>query len=717
MNIRIQTTLFLLFLSAIFTATAQNMIGVGLSNYSGIHGVYLNPARLASHPQRFSFDLGALGHVNNSFAEYKAPFSPLAIVLGKVPREYQTASGEVDFLPEYLEEVPGGATRSGSLWGEIRGPSLLITSRYGGGVTISTRVRSAFQFNNASPQFLSLIKNGLDNPLLWTTGGGLANQFTVNANMYGELAVAYGREVWSIGKHYLSAGGSLKYLTSIYSAHIINDRLQYRVTGLNSTSGQIQVDQLRGAFGYTYKSANEGSLFTQPAGQGFGADLGLVYEYRPNYAGNKYMMDGEERDDPEKNLYRLRLSASVLDIGSIQFTNASRVRSYNLDVANQQIAFKDFEDSDLESSFKLIEEKLGLSPQLAKPSFVSGLPTAFQANLDWHVGKHAFVNLATVQSLRPVSAMAMWQPSWVALTPRVEGPKASLSVPIMAINGAIVPGVAIRLGPLVFGTDNLTGLLGSNSGLFPKGADIYVGFSISGRKRKPRDRDNDSVSDREDACPDTPGLWVFDGCPDTDGDGLRDEIDECPTVAGPPGLYGCPDTDGDGILDKNDQCPLVAGSQKFNGCPDRDDDGVADADDACPDQPGLPEFDGCPDPVSSGKVDKVFAQAKSVRTLTDEELTTALANSLTSPVTGPLWLVPAQSLLNELSLRLQANPGLRASFAFFVDDTPFEVLEERQQLLMKYLADQNVPENQRILAPLTGKDPAYPYAIRVSLEP
>jgi hypothetical protein len=55
------------------------------------------------------------------------------------------------------------------------------------------------------------------------------------------------------------------------------------------------------------------------------------------------------------------------------------------------------------------------------------------------------------------------------------------------------------------------------------------------------DRDSDGWEDRLDACPDTPGLIVTDGCPDSDGDGVSDDQDACPTARG---RYG-------------DECPVV----------------------------------------------------------------------------------------------------------------------------------------------------------------
>jgi arylsulfatase A-like enzyme len=60
-------------------------------------------------------------------------------------------------------------------------------------------------------------------------------------------------------------------------------------------------------------------------------------------------------------------------------------------------------------------------------------------------------------------------------------------------------------------------------------------------------------------------------------------------------IYKSEDADGDGILDKEDICPDVPGVKKFNGCPDTDNDGIADNEDSCPDRPGSAKMKGCPD--------------------------------------------------------------------------------------------------------------------------
>lgn len=115
-----------------------------------------------------------------------------------------------------------------------------------------------------------------------------------------------------------------------------------------------------------------------------------------------------------------------------------------------------------------------------------------------------------------------------------------------------------------------------------------------------KDTDGDGIYDKDDACPDVPGLEAFNGCPDSDGDGIEDGKDDCPNEAGLAEFNGCPDADGDGVPDKNDDCPTVAGLKSLAGCPDADGDGVADNKDNCPNVAGPAANNGCPWPDRDG---------------------------------------------------------------------------------------------------------------------
>ncbi|MFD1094604.1 OmpA family protein [Salegentibacter chungangensis] len=121
-----------------------------------------------------------------------------------------------------------------------------------------------------------------------------------------------------------------------------------------------------------------------------------------------------------------------------------------------------------------------------------------------------------------------------------------------------------------------------------------------------KDTDGDGIYDKDDECPESPGLPEFNGCPDSDGDGIEDRKDACPNKAGLAEFDGCPDTDGDGVADPEDDCPEVAGLAEMNGCPDADGDGVRDDEDNCPDEAGPEDNNGCPweDKDNDGVLDK-----------------------------------------------------------------------------------------------------------------
>jgi len=161
--------------------------------------------------------------------------------------------------------------------------------------------------------------------------------------------------------------------------------------------------------------------------------------------------------------------------------------------------------------------------------------------------------------------------------------------------------------------------------MFGAGAGLVSGVGVpnfrvlAGASWRPQglDSDNDSVRDKDDACPseleDRDGYLDDDGCPeaDNDNDGIEDQRDRCPDQAEDPDgqddTDGCPDrdNDNDGIQDGYDSCPAEPedkdGDRDEDGCPDndRDRDGVTDDVDKCvdaaEDTDGFGDEDGCPE--------------------------------------------------------------------------------------------------------------------------
>ncbi|HEU5260684.1 MAG TPA: thrombospondin type 3 repeat-containing protein [Gemmatimonadales bacterium] len=146
-----------------------------------------------------------------------------------------------------------------------------------------------------------------------------------------------------------------------------------------------------------------------------------------------------------------------------------------------------------------------------------------------------------------------------------------------------------------------------------------AGLSVFHLGGPPKDSDKDGITDKKDACPNTPLGANVDprGCPlDSDGDRVFDGLDKCPET--PRGAQvdagGCPtDADADGVPDGIDECPdTPAGVQvDARGCSsDSDADGVPDGPDQCPNTPAGATVDsaGCPSDTDKDGVPDGFDQ-------------------------------------------------------------------------------------------------------------
>ena len=226
-----------------------------------------------------------------------------------------------------------------------------------------------------------------------------------------------------------------------------------------------------------------------------------------------------------------------------------------------------------------------------------------------------------------------------------------------------------------------------------------------------KDTDGDGIFDKDDACPEVPGLEAFNGCPDSDGDGIEDSKDDCPNEAGLAEFNGCPDSDGDGVPDKDDACPTVAGLKEYKGCPDTDGDGVPDNTDKCPEVAGPAANGGCPwpDRDGDGVADKDDDCPDKVGTVANKgcpEVTEAVAKALNSYAKTILFdtgkatikdqsaavLTDIIGILNEYS---NANFNIEGHTDSVGSDALNQKLsEERASAVMNYLISNGIASNR-----------------------
>ena len=613
-RIKLITSLIILFiLTNVHKAQAQNYLGVINSNYSGIMGADLQPASIVDN--NFVVDVNLFSF---SFDAYQNAKYFDASILPKRSWFYSlkkdTAWMKKDNLYEDsfhdVEDYNNSSAKPRGAYINMQLDLLNFMFHINRKIAVgfSAKVRFIGNFDQINPRLMKLTEEVLDYAPLWhqQIDGSLLSQSSM---AWAEYGVNYAQVVYDKEDHFIKVGGRLKFNQGIAATYVHAKDLEFDLLNKDTAT------TFRGNFNYGYSGnvdkffdgtsefKSVGDVYNIVSKLGIGVDLGVVYEWRPDWAEYKYDMDGEtnlwRRD---KNKYKIKVGASLLDLGGMRFTKADKSRNFSVNTTQLDLTI--FNKASSPNDFSLIIDSLikndpdWTADQDTSETFYVHTPTALSLQFSWNIWNDFNLDAAAYINVNSKDRSNVRMPSQFSVTPTYDYKWAGVGVPVSfnPYSGFRV-GLGLRLGPLTVGVPDL-------KTLFPggkiRGAGIYAGLRIPVLYAHPRDRDNDLVSDKKDLCPDIPGVWDFKGCPDTDGDGIQDSEDECPNEPGLAEFNGCPDTDGDGIPDKDDDCPEEAGLPEFNGCPDTDGDGIPDKDDDCPNEAGLAEFNGCPDTDGDG---------------------------------------------------------------------------------------------------------------------
>jgi len=572
---------------------AQEMLGIANSNYAGVSGMHLNPSTIVDSRLKLDINLITYGISFDNDYLY-IPKRDLKF-LG-----FRNIGDQVE-VKNYLE-YDTTTNKNITFATSAKGPSVAfaVEDHY---FALHTAIRGYVSIKDLH---YAIAKFGYEDDGLhyepqqdrWYESGPL----NVGAMLWGELGVTYGREIYSKTSDYLKGAVTFKRLWGYGSVYCRGNNVRFRieedtVSSQSTSNSQSVLYQLTAdvQYGHSFNEYVEGTPYGDLInGKGWGFDFGLTYEYRPDYANSSYNMDGKALNNPQINKYKLRIGASLLDIGKIDFGG---VNSRDFDIRGESSAWVGWDTINTINTVDFdttISNYFFGNPNASQVgvSYDMALPTALSLQVDYNAWENIYVNSTWVHPLKR-KIQGVERASIISLTPRYERNWFDVSVPLSLYEYDVFRiGLSVRLASFIIGSDKIGSVFGlSDLG----GMDFYMAlkFSIAGSKIP--DKDGDAVSDKRDVCPDTWGLLAFDGCPDRDGDGIQDSKDDCPDIKGLAKFKGCPDRDGDDVEDRVDQCPDVAGLMEFNGCPDFDHDRIIDSLDACPRDSGLAIFKGCPD--------------------------------------------------------------------------------------------------------------------------
>lgn len=494
---RFVLSLFFLIIFLCPPLRAQHLPGVAMGNYAGTQALYHNPAFVAD--SRYSVHANLIGvqtYLANNHIKYNAPYSFLSLLTNNVPNQYRNEKGAIILPRTDLEQKLNGNLKHLNLGVEARGPSLMVSLLDGKvGFGLSSRVRTLLNMTQTTePIAQALRSRGKGKDIQQQL---YENQSSIlHLNGLGEVALTLGGVVLDNETEFFKVGITVKRLIGLYNAHILIDESSFNILPDATYSNEkelIRLPKINAQYGYTTDRAFKDIrptpawlLGNAPAGSGWGLDLGIVYEHRPDVHRYSYTERGIRKRDGSKNKYLYRVSVALTDVGRVHFKNPNYVNAFTADTTNRTLRYDRFKSlGSTEEFFGAVNQSLRVDPNSRTTSFRSVLPTALQTSVDYQIQPNVYVNALWVQNLISAKAFGMKGESVLAVTPRYEHRWYEVSVPVSLMNryGSLGIGLAGRVGPVWFGTDHLTGLLNIGK---PKTFNLYAGISAGLFRRPPR---------------------------------------------------------------------------------------------------------------------------------------------------------------------------------------------------------------------------------------
>ncbi|MFD2887366.1 DUF5723 family protein [Chitinophaga cymbidii] len=437
----------LLLITGLFAATAaQSQIfpGYHTSQYAGIHAVPFNPASAAG--SRYRWDVNIVGADVKAGNTYYT-FDKSALLSKDSLRQF------IDYFPDT------SASRKQYAWGSVdlmlpsalyaidERQSIAFTWRLrgaanGGGVETSTA--NFFAINYPDPKYY-------DRTIAETYAGAYGHSWN-------EFGFSYARTIKDYGDHRWKAGITLKYLSGQAAGYGVGRDGSFMFKNRN----QVDINSGKVAFAWneelsTIENNDWQSVYSPFQNPGIGADIGIIYEWRPDSDGFGSYEDGTGTWNPDADTWKARFGISVVDIGGISYTKAGDSRDMDMTAENFNAMLLNRMRGE---SLQQYAQRIGtyFSSEETEDKFYMNLPTSINLMGDYNLNDRFFISAsATIGLLSGTTDdnknHALTQ---LLITPRYETRHIGAYLPF-SVNryGQADAGLGLRLGPLVIGSASL----------------------------------------------------------------------------------------------------------------------------------------------------------------------------------------------------------------------------------------------------------------------
>jgi hypothetical protein len=442
------------------SAEAQEMAGFRTDNYNGVNGAFFNPANLAGGP--YKVDVNIVGfnfYGGNKNKGFMGLFSDLNSDTGS------------------LNNIVGPGTSNSILLNvALHLPSVSYSINERATVAFLARTRMLFDIREFDGDLINSITNqaSTSNGYPFTINNN--TNMRINANLFSEFGLSGSYVVYNQGNHFIKAGATLKYLAGVSNVYFQMNKLNTTIdadgSGTNpyatNASGSIAVGAGGADFDNNFSFGFNAS--------GFGADLGAVYEYRPD--------DLQEETNP----YLFKANIALLDIGGIKYTSLPQYSGgYDIGIAaNQKFyldAFNGASITETKSVFDANPQYFKRTAGLNSGSYRVALPRTLQIGGDVRAAERFYVaaNLQLAMVNNETKAYNPNSLTSIMVTPRFESRMFAAYLPLSYNNLTKMNiGIGFRAGPVYAGSSGIV------TGIFTKAKqlDFYLGFRVGFKHKK-----------------------------------------------------------------------------------------------------------------------------------------------------------------------------------------------------------------------------------------
>lgn len=445
----------ILCLFATFSLFGQEQLGLRLDNYSGMHGVQLNPSHNIT--SRFKWDLnlvsfGIAGHTNYGFIENSNIRRALENYDNAILRRDIENNTPVDINTLIIDFSTNNRLKFATLFAHGMGPSLMLKLKNGHSLGFFTNGRFGFSTQRI-PNILNY-NTFFDTPFNTFLN---VDPIKISAMAWSEVGFNYAAR-FDTYDGYFGIGFNLKFINAYEAVHI-NSKRTTPSTQIDADTLAFQSPHL--AYGITTTNLEGEDIGIESNGFGVGFDLGFTYVY-----------EGDE------DHYKWKIGASFLDMGQIELTRNAEEHIIKTD---SLLLFPSTEFQSLNTNqeriYLLSEIGLGDSTaSLTSNSFRVGLPGAFSVHGDYMIIPNLYIHGLWIQRI-PMGINSLRRNNLIAATPRFEHRWFGASLPLSIINyQKINLGFAIRLAFLTIGSDDIGSFITKNN--LDSGG-FYIGLKIN----------------------------------------------------------------------------------------------------------------------------------------------------------------------------------------------------------------------------------------------